>query len=425
MKRTNKSDREVLAFLFGAGISCEARLPDTNTITQRILVGSPIHRLETNVGDGQYRLGECPESSRDSSSGYLERVLTLLKVIKTEADIYYFGQREANYEDLFCILEQALNSLTFREDSAVANYYAKHLELTIGHLLGDTHADAVGKQEFPPSQTTPYRHSVFTMNGLLRECCNYVRDVVCAMVKPKPKADLSYFRWLADAVADEDSGQKVFFTLNYDTLVETYFESPAAADLLRSGMKLIDGFGPLVETEGVSYFNPKLFDESTCPQLIKLHGSIDWIWNASAGQAASRPLKLLKVMKRDIAGKKFKLSNPLILVGTHNKPAYYSGPLLVEQHLHFHTVLKNSSRLVVCGYSFGDNAINTRLFYWLDQNGSNRALVVDPKGEDCINYARPTAAHFLKRFQKSGQIEFVSKKMGGANWGCLKSGLFS
>ena len=137
MKRTNQSEREVLAFLFGAGISCEAQLPDTNKITQRILAGSCMHRLETNEGEARYRLGKCPDASRDSSSGYSERVLTLLKVIKTEADIYYFGQREANYEDLFCILEQALNSLTFREDNVVANYYAKHLELTIGHLLGD------------------------------------------------------------------------------------------------------------------------------------------------------------------------------------------------------------------------------------------------------------------------------------------------
>jgi hypothetical protein len=423
MKRTDKSDREVLAFLFGAGISCKAKLPDTNTITQRILGGSRMHRLETNEDRGRYRLGKCPKSSRDSSSGCLERVLTLLKVIKTEADIYYFGQREANYEDLYFILEQARNSLTFREDNAVANYYAKHLELTIGHLLGDRHADAVGKQEFPPSRKTPFRDSVSTVNGLLLECCNYVRDVVSAMVNPKPKADLSYFRWLSDAVADGDSGQKIFFTLNYDTLVERYFRSPAAKGLLRSGMKLTDGFGPLVESEGVSYFDSKLFDESTCPQLIKLHGSLDWIWNASAGQAASNPLKMLKVMKPDIAGEKFKLDNPLILVGTHNKPTYYSGPLFVEQHLRFHTVLKKSSRLVVCGYSFGDNAINTRVFYWLDQNRSNRACVVHPKPEDCISSARPAAAHFLKQFQESGQIEFVSKKMECVQWRCLKKRL--
>jgi hypothetical protein len=194
------------------------------------------------------------------------------------------------------------------------------------------------------------------------------------------------------------------------TLLEQFFKS--------ANVKLVDGFGRIVESDGISYFDQGLFEDFSSPQLIKLHGSLNWFWTKSA------PLKLFKLVERNRAIKQFELDNPLILVGTHNKTNYYSAPLLADQHAYFRGVLKISSRMVVCGYSFSDDAINMHLFHWLDQRKDNRVLVIHPDGADCKNGAQSMGAHFLDQFEKLKKVEFLHKQMECANWSEVKNKLF-
>jgi hypothetical protein len=409
LKREGKSPRKTITFLFGAGISKAAELPLSLELTNSVLTGlnEETHSSIFRHPNGRY-LFEKPAS--DKMPGYLERVILLLKLLKTEADSYYFDDRAANYEDLYFMAEQVLDSLTFRRSNPIASCYAKHLQCLVGHLLKDTYVAAIDQRDFRPKRKVPCPPSISTMVELLRECCNYIRDVVCAMLKRTPET-LNYFQWLIDAVADVNSGQKVFFTLNNDTLLEQSFKS--------ANVKLVDGFGPVVESEGISYFDQRLFEDLSSPQLIKLHGSLDWFWTKSS------PLQLFKLVERNRAAKRFELDNPLILVGTHNKANYYSAPLLAELHAHFRGVLKVSLRVIVCGYSFGDDAINTQLFYWLDQSTDNRVLVVHPDCADCKYGASSMSEHFVNQFENKKQVEFLRNKMECANWSEAKEKLLS
>jgi len=397
LKREVGQSLKAIPFLFGAGISRAARLPLSLQLTNSVLsgvdetTGSRIFR----DSNGRY-LFDQPRN--DKPDAYLERVTLLLKLLKTEADTYYFNDREANYEDLYFMLEQVLDSLTFRKSSPIADYYAKHLERSVGHLLKDTYAVAVDQRDFPPNRKIPLPDDISTMVGLLRECCNYIRDVVWAMLYRKPKT-VNYLHWLLDAVADVDSGQKLFFTLNHDTLLEQFFKS--------AQVTLVDGFGQIVESEGISYFDEGLFEDLAAPQLIKLHGSLDWF------RSKGSPLKFFKRVDENRATKRLELDNPLMLVGTHNKTDFYGAPLFADLHHHLRRVLKVSSRVIVSGYSFCDGAINREVFYWLDQRKDNRVLVIHPDGADCKHGAAPMAAHFLA---KEKQVEFLRKGMECVHW---------
>ena len=93
----------------------------------------------------------------------------------------------------------------------------------LNHLLADDcYADALTERNERPSKPIKYVDRLGSVRQLAAEVRNYIQDVACAMIGRKPTS-LSYLGWLADAVRDRDSGQKLFFTLNYDTVLEQFF----------------------------------------------------------------------------------------------------------------------------------------------------------------------------------------------------------
>lgn len=178
---------------------------------------------------------------------------------------------------------------------------------------------------------------------------------------------------------DKASGQKCFFTLNYDTLIEQFFRSQQ--------IKLVDGFSEAIESEGVSYFDHKLFGDSLHPHLIKLHGSLDWLPNRRKKVIEHEWLRVMRPVVTELAVKIFEGdSPPIVLVGTHNKPKYYINPLFEEQPWHFKESLGEVKRLVICGYSFGDKAINMRLLHWLNQDAARRVVLIHYAPKECQNW---------------------------------------
>lgn len=72
----------------------------------------------------------------------------------------------------------------------------------------------------------------------------------------------------------------------------------------------------------------------------------------------------------------------------------YVGPMLLEVHYRFRKILKDTDTLVVCGYSFGDKAINTQLVSWW--NAFDRSLVViDPC---CKSQIQRTVRYAARQF---------------------------
>lgn len=163
------------AFLFGAGISRPAGLPLAREITDFLLKGDGVLR-HTNE---RYLLGQPPSLVPNGTKDFLSRILLLLQILKTEADIYYFGDRRVNYEELYFMANQVLGSLSFEEDNPVAHAFAKHLDSLLKDLLiGDPFTDALTERSFPPQEKIRYCDRVSTLTRLTAECCNYLRDIL-------------------------------------------------------------------------------------------------------------------------------------------------------------------------------------------------------------------------------------------------------
>jgi hypothetical protein len=409
--RFNPPMSEVLPFLFGAGLSKPAGFPLAAEITERVLRGESIHRHT----DERYYLGPHPSPLIDSTRDYLERVLLLLQVLKTEADIYYFGDRKPNYEDLYFMAQQVLGSLTFEEDNPIANRFAQFLDETFHDLLSQSpFAAALAERAYPPGQKIVYRDRVSTISKLLRECCNYLRDIVSLLLS-KPPHETAYLSWVADAAKDGTSAQKIIFTLNYDTVLETFLRG--------CDLQLNDGFGPAIDDDGVRYADWDMFEDSRTPQLIKLHGSLDWRINRSTSNQESQPVRLIKIVDAERAHKRFDIGAPLILIGTHNKPSFYTNPLFEDQHMRLFNVLKSARRLIVCGYSFGDKAINTRILYWLDKDRERRMVLVHPNEKDCREMARPAIARFWDEFKAQRRLHVIEKGAESVKWDEVRASL--
>ena len=248
--------KQPVVFLFGSGISHKANLPLAGDITPVVLSGAGVFKHT----DGRYLFGTPPRPEIDRTDDFLRRILLFLQLIKTEADIYYFLDREVNYEDLYFIAYQVFGCLSWDEDNPVAKRFADYLGEHLNHVLAsDYYAKALVERNEPPSRRIEFTDRLASLRQLAGKSCNYIRDVACGKIGVRP-ADLDYLGWLAEAVGDQDSGQKLFFTLNYDTLLEQFFR--------RANVRLVDGFGSPVESEGVSYFDARLFADRECPQVL-------------------------------------------------------------------------------------------------------------------------------------------------------------
>lgn len=403
--------KEPVSFLFGAGLSRPAGLPVTRDITESVLRGENVFR-HTN---GRYVIGNHPNPSIDQTRDFLERILLLLQILKTEADLYYFGDRKPNFEDLYFMAQQILGSLTFDEDNPVAHHFTRLLDERLNHLLAQNpFTEGLSTRSYPPGQRIPYCHDVSTLAKLLRESCNYLRDVTCLMIGRQPK-ELNYLGWLTEAIQDHAFGQKTFFTLNYDLNLEMFFGA--------RNIRFVDGFGNPDAMKGVCYFDPATYEDSSVSHIVKLHGSLDWFNNRVSRGPSDGSLKFIKVLDHEKAAKHFEMDAPVVIVGTHNKPAHYISPLFEDQQNPFLIALRATKNIVVCGYSFGDKAINARLRYWLDQDRNRRMIVIHPNPSECQLGARPAISRAWEELQSAGQLVAIESGVELVDWATVRSAM--
>lgn len=151
----------------------------------------------------------------------------------------------------------------------------------------------------------------------------------------------------------------VIATLNYDNAVELLFRDRGSPDLLSTGIAEWAATGQLDHSrDGVL--------------LLKLHGSIDWEREDSAGQSMPQ-YKVRKVPESRIKTEGFK---PAVVFGGRNKLTA-DGPFL-DLLRAFRNKLQESELLTVVGYSFRDDHINAIISQWLNQDVGHQLRVIDP-----------------------------------------------
>lgn len=387
-----------LAFLFGAGSSIRAGLPSTALLTTRVLGDSDVF-LHTS---GRYLSGECPQAMEHSSTGALNRIRLLLQLLKSEADLYFYAERQPNYEDLQFMLHQIVGSLSGDLENPALNPLIRDLDHKLQSVLTE---DPQKLRSVRRSNGDWYMHRLSNLLQVANEASNYIRDIVAAELS-KPKCSVDYLSWIGEACRTAETNW--IFSLNHDPLLDRLLQ--------KLEVNHVDGFDQPDE-HGVRYWRPELFD--TCIlKFVKLHGSVDWVWireSKTEKRVSPGVAQITKVLPG------VDITRPLILMGTHNKMSDYTNYLYEDLHVEFYNALKKVNRIVTCGYGFGDKGINSRLIAWLLRSKENRIVVVHPHPQNCQQHARAAIYQHWDHWVQARQLCPLPKKAEDVTWSEIKA----
>jgi hypothetical protein len=179
--------------------------------------------------------------------------------------------------------------------------------------------------------------------------------------------DVQYLFPLVE-LAQRQKGGLDITTLNYDRTVEIAAAMKSVP--IDTGMGRWSPGQPLVFTPTNGQIN-----------LIKPHGSVDWV---RVSGTAERPLKGQPLVRhayridfqQSSVVSRWVRESPLIVIGDREK-LETDGPTLPLMRA-FEESLHRAQNLVVVGYSFGDEHVNTVIRNWLIADDARTITVLDP-----------------------------------------------
>ncbi len=230
--------------------------------------------------------------------------------------------------------------------------------------------------------------------GLLCErACQLIETIVLEVLCEK-KQDFEHLELIKAVCDSEVLKLNGIATLAHDTHVESHLRA--------TGVKLADGFDNTL-TDQCWLLWKNLFPSDGFIPFVKLHGSVDWIRierHITRDTKDSTTARCQQPVCMESNGSGWKLANinpNLLLIGTFNKIAEYTRTIMLDIHYRFRRILEESETLVVCGYSFGDQAINSHIANWHCSEGT-KLIVIDPRCPcNVIQSARPAAARRLRQ----------------------------
>lgn len=311
---------------------------------------------------------------------------------------------EANKEDPNCEKNTEIYTLLTKELEEKA-----HIEHYLSHL-----GDLIALANRSKSKSARVEKKSFTEEELL----NIYRSIIAAIGETirygysnnsgvenigkldNPIVEIEHHIKFVQAIFSNRSNllsrsKLTFFTINYDTLLED------ALGLEK--FTVVDGFSG----GAIAYWNPQLeFEDShKLPNrclLYKLHGSIDWQRDSKNGLVRTRYGTKYLTQKSDIM-------------------IYPQATKYVETQKDPFSFLFNGFRnalnsiddnvLITCGYSFGDEHINTEIEAALSSRDNRTTLVAfaqeNPEGETIIN---KTLDGWVKNEQFGNRVYVAGQK---------------
>lgn len=390
-----------IAFLLGSGISIPAKMPSTQVITKQILSGEGVMRHS----DGNYYFDEPLYGTPDE---YVPQVVVFLNRLKIEIDLYYLYETGhfTNYEDLYYVASQIHDSESKEYDNPVVQPFINKVLPEIRPLL--------------VSEENEIRDE-WQLLDLANEAANYVRDVVWHLLSKEPNS-LDHLNCIKDACLDDQLSNIDIFSLNHDTVLEQ--------SLSQNDIQVIDGFGQL--QNNVRYWNPDLFDSRDSKvRLFKLHGSVNWFrFRPDSGSWSDESIGIpldwdFWHTKSPQGQRQWPVGGrPMLLVGTFNKMLQYTSDIYAGLHYQLHRSLRHAQQLVVCGYSFGDKGINTRIIEWIYSSSNRKITVVHPEPEKLKRAARGAISKQWDEWIKQRKLTIVTKTIEESSWQNIKDSLF-
>ena len=324
-----------------------------------------------------------------------EPVLRFLHAVDQRAEGHYQAfdppGRDVDYEELAFLVGQLHRAVDLSQENPALHQLIR--ELAESETGGDLYA----------------------VGDLAEQAWNYIRDVTRTMLDRTPTRT-DHLAVITDACHQVESVD--LFTLNHDLMLE--------AALRDAGVPFSDGFERLY---GDLLVWNDTFSRST--RLFKLHGSISW-WGYGLpdegwrGYVTARATNGDPFHVRGPDGQMLQIPHdlrPIFLAGTFDKLFGYEGWVFPDQHYRFQETLRASNRLVVIGYGFRDQAINSRLIGWLNRTEENRMIVVHGNPDEIPTLARMAIENHWGRWVGDGRVRLVRSWVADTSWDAVAAEL--
>lgn len=373
-----------IAFLFGAGIS-QSSLMGTEELTSKIFEATNIVHLSS-----RYLEMENPKrfdglDIRD----FVPKIKELFNIIQNSVhDHYLYKKRGLNYEDMYYLINTLYDDESGEYVNPIISKYCDDFRTQYRDLF-KTKYPLIGE---------------ISLMDLTREALNYIQDIVIFALG-KPNACLNYLNFLTD-VSNDPSLEKIFiFTLNHDELIERFFNH---------NKDFSDGFAS--DRYGHRIWSPDNF--KTKIFLLKLHGSINWFRILGQDYYEDR-IGIYEELHRNG-------DRPLMLIGSFNKLQAYTRSINFELQCLFSKQLNETDDLIISGYSFGDQGINSRIINWALASRNRRIFLIHKNPDDLIQNARPAIQTNFSFLNKNKNIFHIEEYITeNTTWSGIKSFLYN
>ena len=391
-----------VTFLLGAGASIPAGYSSTCCLTEQIRASIGYRRHSS----GRFCPGS-PDVDKDFITPLVGRIVCWLY---TRAHEYFLDRKESkeiNYEDLYYLASQ------LRDDwSELQNPAIRPLICNLKREMISWPEYREFRERCRLTLSTP---DPGEFHQLCEETCHYIEDIVVNVLSHDSQHSSKHLELITAIIEAKGLELQGIATLAHDTHVEKFLSNQFSS---RKDVSLADGFIS-ERTDCVWRVWKDHFPEGSTP-FLKLHGSTNWKQLSKEGNNNRSPVTIgIKVAKSKRSSScpdeptvqecwgEHSDGRPLLLIGTFNKPAMYAGPMLLDVHYRFRKILEETDTLVVCGYSFGDKAINTQLIYWWHSfDGS--LVVIDPRFRCQI---QENARNATKEILEDPGTEFIGERM--------------
>lgn len=361
-----------IAVLLGAGASVDAGLPTSVAMTDAILArieDSAQRRLLQFVHHtlAAHLAQQPPASAWDlpppTVSVDIERLFASVELL--------IDRSNQPWSPFVAAWHSGLES--FAQPRGGSTFFARNdLAQALGQIAtpGRTDRVAEGIEKFVHQAISAARGGDVT--DLLSQTRQAMLRSLFDVLHINAPSKAEYLRPLIDLAREQ--GTLAIATLNYDRSVENAAE--AAGEPCDTGIETWLARGSLAWPDrGL--------------RLLKLHGSIDWVFERVR---ATGELPIQRIRTVATADEKQRYDAPAVVFGEAGK-LRSEGPYL-ELLLAWSSQLQEADSLLVVGYSFRDPHVNELIARWFNGGPDRRIVVLDPT--DPTAAARGTFAEALR-----------------------------
>lgn len=167
------------------------------------------------------------------------------------------------------------------------------------------------------------------------------------------------------------------FSLNHDLIIEQILEHKSKD--FQDGFELKNGFQEFTDN----------FSDNNKINFLKLHGSIDWFNVNYSGRnfyVNNKDAQIESMIKRYSEGSQelLLINDRAFLTGTQNKYEEYLMSIYSDLKWHYKRLLKDTEKLIVIGYSFGDYGVTTEIRNWMHKKMDAKLIIIDPNANTLL-----------------------------------------